>query len=978
MADLKTNFNAAPFYDDYDEDKQYYRILFRPSVAVQARELTQLQTILQKQISRFGASIYKDGSIIEGCNFTDMPRLWQIRFKDSNTTQLDFSFVSADYGAGKYSNTILLVSNTNGLRADVFKAFNGAESVVDLGYYDTNRAYVKYLNSGDNGATTFSTTSEQIDVYSPLQDKFGVLNPTNRLGVIYTLTSNSTINALGVGHGMHVGPGIVYQKGFFQKSQPASFIIKEHSANAAGIRVGFDTTETIVVPAADASLYDNSIGSPNYSAPGAYRLKLTPTPVFYDASNTSVSIPANFLPIVEFDGGDGRIVQLFKDPQLSILGDIMAKRTFEEAGDYVVKPFQVDILAHESNTQLFYYNTSPGIAYVDGYRVELLSPKKLVVNRSTTTNTAISQPIRVSFGQYCYMNEVAGTIDFQTLPEVAIYDQPQQTLSLYQARTVPSGSIVGYCNIRSIKSTDFHKGRPEAIHQLYLFNIRMNPGKSISTDAKSIYLDGTKGKVYADFILNQNGAVDVIDSNLAKSLFDTGLTGVKRLTNSSGVNNTSFIYRPTITGNLIQDSPFSHVTFTLTGTDIFNYGVGYLSDVDSEDVNIIFAQDTTCNAIASNAYSDYANTTTANVYSTTDTTFTGGLYVGSGLKFSNGSSVSYNTVSLISSANAIVVSPNTIPTGKLTIQPFYKQGTHVDLTGSGNTIHTDSSVQITVNLDISPDSGGYAMYAQIPIKRSPAYSILKVVNKDVYVTINCASHPAGTTGPWCLGLPDVYKVSNVFFGSSYSEQNADKSNWFYLDTGQQDSFYGLAYLKLNPQYSGSLTSASNLLVKLNCFTSDVTSTRMGFYSVDSYPIDDANTANVHAIATAEIPVYIDTSGTSYDLRNFVDFRSVIANTAVITDVINNATENPANNVTTFNIAGVGSQYVVDTGTNFEYDVEYYLSRKDFLCIDKDGNLLVKQGIPSVKPQLPVINKAGLPLAEILVPPYPSLTFIEAE
>ena len=47
---LSTDFNVNPYYDDYSEDKGYYRILFRPGYAVQAREVTQLQTILQKQV----------------------------------------------------------------------------------------------------------------------------------------------------------------------------------------------------------------------------------------------------------------------------------------------------------------------------------------------------------------------------------------------------------------------------------------------------------------------------------------------------------------------------------------------------------------------------------------------------------------------------------------------------------------------------------------------------------------------------------------------------------------------------------------------------------------------------------------------------------------------------------------------------------------------------------------------------------------
>jgi hypothetical protein len=52
-----------PYNDDYTESKKFHRILFKPGYSVQARELTQLQTILQKQIERFGNSIYKNGAM---------------------------------------------------------------------------------------------------------------------------------------------------------------------------------------------------------------------------------------------------------------------------------------------------------------------------------------------------------------------------------------------------------------------------------------------------------------------------------------------------------------------------------------------------------------------------------------------------------------------------------------------------------------------------------------------------------------------------------------------------------------------------------------------------------------------------------------------------------------------------------------------------------------------------------------------------
>jgi hypothetical protein len=56
--------NVDPYYDDYDPSKHFIRIMFRPGYAVQARELTQAQTILQNQIESFGSHVFKDGSIV--------------------------------------------------------------------------------------------------------------------------------------------------------------------------------------------------------------------------------------------------------------------------------------------------------------------------------------------------------------------------------------------------------------------------------------------------------------------------------------------------------------------------------------------------------------------------------------------------------------------------------------------------------------------------------------------------------------------------------------------------------------------------------------------------------------------------------------------------------------------------------------------------------------------------------------------------
>ena len=60
----KTNLNISPYYDDFNKDNNFYRVLFKPGFPIQARELTQLQSILQNQVESFGSHMFKEGSMV--------------------------------------------------------------------------------------------------------------------------------------------------------------------------------------------------------------------------------------------------------------------------------------------------------------------------------------------------------------------------------------------------------------------------------------------------------------------------------------------------------------------------------------------------------------------------------------------------------------------------------------------------------------------------------------------------------------------------------------------------------------------------------------------------------------------------------------------------------------------------------------------------------------------------------------------------
>ena len=130
---INTDLNVTPYFDDYDEDKKFHRVLFRPSVPVQARELTQLQTILQNQVERFGEHMFKEGTIIKGCNFTDTV-INYAKLNDANTSST--ALVMSEFGD-------TYVRNSSNLIAQVLETSSGFEATNP----DLNTIYFTYVLS---------------------------------------------------------------------------------------------------------------------------------------------------------------------------------------------------------------------------------------------------------------------------------------------------------------------------------------------------------------------------------------------------------------------------------------------------------------------------------------------------------------------------------------------------------------------------------------------------------------------------------------------------------------------------------------------------------------------------------------------------------------------------------------------------------------------------------------------------------------
>jgi hypothetical protein len=194
---ITTDFNVSPYYDDFNEDKNFHKVLFKPAVAVQARELTQLQTILQNQVERFGENILVEGSIVKGGNFVESTSLAYVKI-------LDLQSNGQPVVMSNYVNLYALGSIT-GVKAVVELVATGLESQAP----DLNTLYVKYLGASTKAGyvnTKEFQAGESIELYS---DKA----LTSLAYTVVVATTAIDASPVGYSYSTRCSDGVVFQKG---------------------------------------------------------------------------------------------------------------------------------------------------------------------------------------------------------------------------------------------------------------------------------------------------------------------------------------------------------------------------------------------------------------------------------------------------------------------------------------------------------------------------------------------------------------------------------------------------------------------------------------------------------------------------------------------------------------------------------------------------------------------------------------------
>ena len=347
-------FNIDPYYDDFDESKKFLKMLFRPGVALQARELTQIQSILQNQIERFGNFILDDGSMVFGGQITEIPT--------------EVAYIQSLTGGDGIEVTELndkIITLFNDGQTSHAKVIYGMKSPVD----DSDIIYFQYL-SGE-----------------------GITNSASVQGFNEGITFTGSITSdTETGMVVFVDNGIRYTNGYFVLNTAQRLGIYEQDEEVLDFStpsrsVGFNINKSIVTSQQDTTLRDPASGFYNFNAPGSDRFKidLTIAQRSLTASSDTAAVDVfsrtdfiEFLRIV-----DGDVVKRENYADLGEIEETFARRTYDESGHYVVDPFELTMLTGGAGgASKLRSKLDSGKAYVFGYEFETIGSTKLSHDRA--------------------------------------------------------------------------------------------------------------------------------------------------------------------------------------------------------------------------------------------------------------------------------------------------------------------------------------------------------------------------------------------------------------------------------------------------------------------------------------------------------------------------------------------------------------------------------------------------------------------
>jgi hypothetical protein len=939
------DFNTEPYNDDYDETKQFYRILFRPSFAVQARELTQMQTILQNQIARHGDAIFKQGAMVIPGQ-ASVETIEQTKTKGADYVKLAaiYSGVAVETFISSLSGVKLIGSS--GVTAEIVKIQNSQET-------DPTTIYVRYTNSGTDTITKTFSDGEVI---------------TTEAGT-YSFQALGA-DAIGKGSLATVEQGVYYINGHFCLVEKQTIVLDKYS-NAPTYRVGLNVAESVVTPEQDETLLDNAQNSYNFAAPGAHRYSIDLTLTKLDITSEEDQDFVELIRVV-----DGKIKTIVDTTEYSFLANELARRTYDESGDYTVRSFEIDVREHRNNSRgawtantayligdivtsggktyvaknsttsvstapvhtsgsvydgsgntgiYWEYNETPsynrgiyldgdeaklavglepGKAYVRGFELEKDSTTFLAVDKARDFSQAVNAIIPATVGNYVLVTNVNNAPPMETLDRVTLYNR----VSGASRGAVPSGAqIVGYARARFMEWHDVLPFGNTSVYKLSLFDIQLNSGYDFNRDVKCVVYD-TPNDVNLNFTADISPIVTPLIGSITAS--STAVTGVGTSFQTDLIAGDYIL----VSGVMYRvDSIASQNALTLTSSltatgAAFSKATTELKEPGNN--SLIFPLPYYAIRSMRQAGTGGVNDTSFVSYQKFTQTATGTSLV---------ISTSGNFASAAETDNYICIDNDaTVGGGIFTPTSIVVSGSNVTITVPAG----QSGRSITVIAAVIKTGSGYEKTKTLTTATPMAFttqataqaSTLILENADIYRIISVKMAPASAFG-------------TTPASSAYT---LDISDRYDFDDGQRETHYDLGRLTLKASFSAP---SNPVRIEYEYFEHGVGD----YFDVNSY----------NNISYKSIPP---------NLRDALDFRPRVANKSA---------------GTIRNFIGTGSSLtnVPKRGEDIQADFSFYLARKDKIALDSNGLFFSVYGVPSLDPGAPEDPSLGMVLYNLEFEPY---------
>ena len=929
---LPAELQVAPYYNDYDETKDFYYVNYRPDRAVQGRELNQTQTISQKQVQRLAAGIFQNGSIVTGGEITYQSADEGIRYANLNSSYSGNTIVAADF-LGQ-SITTVQSSNTISTRGLVLTTSEAS---------NTEPATIVFKKI--SGLNFLQNTTIR------------VINDTTYANM--TATGNASV--------VSINPGVYFVNGFMARVGAQTIVLDKYDSTPS-YRVGLEFVDEIIDENDDTTLLDPAQEASNYQAPGATRYKITLT---LSKRTLTSEDDSKFLELLRVE--DGVLKKIVKYPQYSELGKTLARRTYDQSGNFTVNPFIAQLLDHVPEQGRGTISITAGTNVIAG----------------SNTNFSLDTPVNsiiIANGQGAIVNVVTNNLSVTTTNNYAYSvasgsNYIVQNPNKFTTRLSPGkGYISGY-EFETIAPTDLGVRRARDYFTTSNYNLNSPLGNYLFTTNAYGVPDITNMETF-DLHIVQASVIDYTSSNSYQNT-KIGTARVRGFEYASATNTSNslthtfgtYLFDVSLANSAYTlNSAMALATFTGTGANTFNKrmdispsskvngvisGNTFLTDTNFGCLVYQFPQSVIVPSSITNVdyqYRKFQSNVTVTAGSATVTAVAPDLFIGSGT-LSDSTALANWEVTIRNKGDLVFptwangqIIPMTSTTGR---SIAITSGTSAALSfGAGMANNFTVDVNYTINITGTPPSprAKTLVNANTTSIATAGATTISNTNTSIYLA-NGQVHVTNPNNvvrfvgsPQNLYVADIKRLQKVydFAGRTITQANlasaVDVTSYYTLDNGQRDSYYGQGALLLK----GGVTSPSGPLVAMiDYYTHSGTS---GFLTVDSYP--NASTPAGYA----DIPVYTSpTNGQLYTLRDCVDWRPIATN-AVEGNVLL-------------------SPKILEPGQSFASTFSYYVGRVDKIIVTQDLNFKVIEGTPDLYPVPPAIEPNSMLLYTLNIPPY---------